>query len=279
MAFLNGMINRFVQNEPALGTIVECGNYWAARAAGDSAADFALVDMEHLNFSFPDLGNTLQWFLGRGNATRAQFPATPIVRIPPNAAERNQWIPKQVLDYGAFGIVLPHACHPADVEAMVEAMRYPQGPKGSGPSGHRGLLHRQAMRYWGIKDNEEWFERADLWPLNPKGELLLVLLVEEVTAWENIEQLVAVPGVGAVLWGPGDGSLSIGNRSLDMGNPELESYRQHVVGACRAAGVPVGNPFARNLRESVDQGFGFHCMQQWDRVQAADVREYSAAKR
>jgi 4-hydroxy-2-oxoheptanedioate aldolase len=49
-----------------------------------------------------------------------------MVRIPPNARERNQWVIKQALDTGVYGLVLPHLNTVEDAQAAVAAARYPQ---------------------------------------------------------------------------------------------------------------------------------------------------------
>jgi hypothetical protein len=52
----------------------------------------------------------------------------PMVRIPPNARERNQWVIKQALDTGVYGLVLPHLSTVEDAQAAVAAAWYPQVP-------------------------------------------------------------------------------------------------------------------------------------------------------
>ncbi|MGW4131916.1 aldolase/citrate lyase family protein [Amycolatopsis japonica] len=286
MARINGLIDKLARKEIAFGTWVQSGDFAAARAAGDSSADFAFVDMEHTGFHFPDLGHTLQWMVSRRTAAQRPAPATPIVRTPPNASERNQWMTKQTLDYGAMGILLPQVMNADDVAAAVEAARYPLGPDGTGPQGVRGSLPFQAMRYWGMTSVPDYYEKADLWPLNEHGELLLLLLVENVAAWENIEELVAVPGVGGVVWGAGDGAVSMGIRTFDITDPRLTPYRRKVIAACKAAGVAVGTPAAGvavgspapDIYEAIDEGFDFIGLGSWDPDLAAKARDYAASK-
>lgn len=287
MARINGLIDKLTRNEVAFGAWVQCGDFAAAREAGDSSADFVFVDMEHAGFHFPDLGQTLQWLVSRRTAHVTPAPASPIVRTPPNARERNQWITKQTLDYGAMGILLPQVADPDDVAFAVNAARYPQGPDGPGPQGSRGSLPMNAMRYWGMTNVPEFYRRADLWPLDHDGELLLMLLVESVAAWENIEELVKVPGVGAVVWGPGDGAVTMGIHTFDITDPRLTPYRRKVIDACKAAGVAVGTPAAGvavgspapDIFEAIDEGFDFIGLGTWDEDLAAKARDYASQKR
>jgi 4-hydroxy-2-oxoheptanedioate aldolase len=274
----NRLIERFNNREFALGSWAPVGEYGAIRAVGDSSADFVFLDFEHLGFSFPDLGHSLQWLMSRRTASELPVPATPLVRIPANANERNQWVIKQALDYGAFGIVQPQTTRPDDIAAIVEAMRYPQGPNGKGPNGQRGSLPTQAMRYWGVTSIPEYFDLADLYPLSSPAETLLVILVEHVEGWENIADLVRVPGVGAVLWGPGDGGVSLGIHTMDPNDPALAPYRAKVIAACKDAGVPVGHGGISDFEQAIDEGFDFGCLLQWNEVTAQKARDYAAAK-
>ena len=77
----------------------------------------------------------------------------------------------------------------------------PEGLRGSGSQGY-------ASRIWGIPANE-YVVRADPWPMNPQGELLLSLKMEDKYALANIDQITKVPGIAWGEWGPGDQSMSI----------------------------------------------------------------------
>src|SRR5690242_16846583 len=152
--------------------------------------------MEHDGFDFPKLGNTLQWLLSPRLARSGRFVVgpTPIVRLPANASERNEWLIKQALDYGAFGILIPRVQTAADAKSAIAAARYSRGPDGPEPRGHRGLNPGLAMRYWGCDQFAEYFDKAELWPLSPEAELVVLFLVEDSVGFENIEEIAATPG-------------------------------------------------------------------------------------
>lgn len=274
---VNGLIAALEKGDVAFGAWLQNGDYSAAQRAGDSSADFVIVDMEHTGFGFTELGHTMQWLLSRRTSHRRPAPASPIVRTPVTADDRAAWVHKQTLDYGAMGLLLAQASRPDDVREVVQSMRYPQASD-NGPVGRRGALPGTAMRYLGIDSHEEYFARADLWPLNPHGELMLVLLVESVDAWQNIDELVAVPGVGAVLWGPGDGLVSLGIHTFDVADPVLDPYRAAVVASCKAAGIPVGNPAATDLQRAIDEGFDFISTPDWNETRIAEARTYARAR-
>ena len=68
-----------------------------------------------------------------------------------------------------------------------------------------------AAQIWGVSQ-EEYSDKADAWPLNPNGELLLGVKLEDKYALANAEQNLKVPGIAFAEWGPGDMALSLGVR-------------------------------------------------------------------
>src|SRR2546428_9533617 len=110
--------------------------------------------MEHEGFSFTTLRTSLQVLLNRKRIAEKgnlQPDVVPMVRIPPNARERNQWVIKQALDTGVYGLVLPHLSTVEDAQAAVAAARYPQVPgvRDFAPAGGRGLGERTAAPNYG----------------------------------------------------------------------------------------------------------------------------------
>src|SRR4030065_516583 len=89
----------------------------------------------------------------------------------------------------------------------------PPGLKGKPlyePAGIRGDGPTQAVRYWGVTQ-QEYYERADVWPLAPQGEILVILMIEDTAGIANLpDMLKNVPGIGAILIGGGDLSQETG---------------------------------------------------------------------
>ena len=91
------------------GTIPN-GNYDEITALSRSAYDMIILETEHVGFDFPTLRHSLQYLLNRKhiarraiyNPTSCRWCAFPYTR------ERNEWVIKQTLDAGPFGLVLPH---------------------------------------------------------------------------------------------------------------------------------------------------------------------------
>jgi 4-hydroxy-2-oxoheptanedioate aldolase len=105
------------------------------------------------------------------------------------------------------------------------------------PTGLRGYAPTNALWFWGI-GSDEYTKRADLWPLNPQGDLLAVIMIETVEGLKNVNEIASVPGVGMLFPGAAaDLSMSMG---VPMNSPEREAALQTVLKACLAHNVACG---------------------------------------
>jgi len=179
-------------------------------------ADYISYDMEHAPFDVKGLAEYMRG-LAQGGPTRSGHRTPPvIVNVPVNGTDEatvraNAWMFHQVLATGVHGVLLCHADAPGAVRAFVEAVRFPAN------GGRRGVHgNPTAARIWGISP-DEYAERADAWPLNPKGELLLGLKLEDKYALENADANTKIPGVAFAEWGPGDMAFSLGVRNGSPG--------------------------------------------------------------
>lgn len=236
------------------------GNLDDLAFVADSAYDMVIVEMEHQGFSFHDLRVSLQFLLSRRKVAdqgNLQADPTPMVRIPPNTREHNQWVIKQALDTGVYGLVLPHLNTVEDARAAVEAARYPQVPgvPDFEPNGERGWWPRIAPRYWGLTA-EEYYDAADVWPLDPDGNMLLMGIVEEPEGVRNIRDILRhVKGIGAIWAGPGDMSVAMGYKG-NSNHPEVQENLLRVLSACKEAGVPCAvGATADEVAQRLEQGF------------------------
>jgi 4-hydroxy-2-oxoheptanedioate aldolase len=225
--------------------------------------DSLLFETEHKPWDTLALRDSLQYLLNRRQIFAADTLApavTPLVRIPPNGAEMSQWHAKQALDLGAFGIVWPHVTRVEEARNAVAACRYPRLPGDARfePAGIRGDSPAAAARYWGIS-NAEYYEKADVWPLDPDGEILVGLMIEDQLAIENLpDMLDQVPGIGLVLVGEGDMSQELGiPRQYD--HPRMLECKRQILKTCAERGVPVGHPHvtASNVEQVLADGYRF----------------------
>src|SRR5690606_22471582 len=116
--------------KPALGVFVHNFSMTTAARLADSNLDFIFIDMEHGPYDVETLRIFLQGMLSRRemHATGGQLRprVLPILRIPQNGREQLQFVIKQALDSGVYGILVPHVSSAEDALAAVRAARYPQ---------------------------------------------------------------------------------------------------------------------------------------------------------
>src|SRR5215216_6189044 len=237
---LNGAIRALEQGQPAFVTFCPPDTS-SAQAIGDAAYDAAVFEMEHNPYDIRLLRDCLQYMLNRGQIAQGGTLApavTPLVRIPPNGGERAQWQAKQVLDAGAYGIVWPHVSSVEEAYNAVAACRYPR-PKDAPryePEGIRGDAPTVAARYWGLTQ-QEYYRRADVWPLAPDGEILVIIMCEDVRAIDELPRILReVPGIGVVLIGEGDLSQNLGY-PRQYEHPAVVEAMNAILRTCQEAGV------------------------------------------
>ena len=257
----NKAIQLLEEGKPVFGTgLIWNGNFDEMMYFADSDYDMVMIEMEHEGMSFNNLRASLQFLLNRkriADGGGLQADPTPVVRIPPNTRETNQWIIKQTLDTGVYGLILPHLDTVEGAMAAVQAARYPQVP-GVGdfePHGERGWWQRIAPRYWGLSA-AEYYDAADVWPLDPDGNLLLMGIVEEPTGVRNLPDILRqVKGIGAIWAGPGDMSVAMGHRG-NAGHPEVQETLLRILDICKDAGVPCATGCtAAEVPMRLEQGF------------------------
>ncbi|MCD7058622.1 HpcH/HpaI aldolase family protein [Pelagibacterium xiamenense] len=238
-----------------------------ARADREEATQFGLspltgvlFEMEHTPYSASELKDALQHLMNRRRIVESgslQPPVTPFVRVPANGAEMNTWMAKQVLDQGVYGVVFPHIATAEQARNAVAACRYarPKDAPNFEPKGLRGDAPNAAARYWGLTV-QEYYERADVWPLVPHGEIMVVLMIESVEAMENLDDILSVPGVGAIMIGEGDLSQNLGY-PRQYEHPAVVAAKSEILAKAKSAGVRIAHPHvtAANVSEVVEQGF------------------------
>ncbi len=188
-------------------------------------------------------------------AERMKHPlAVKMHRIAPDPALAAANIAKQ-LNLGVASIVLVDVQSAAEVKTAVAAMRF-KSKGGTRPDDVGG-----APAFWGLSE-KEYKERADVWPLNPKGELVMWVIVESKEGLANLKEIAAVPGIAVLT--PGSGTLrgvfttvgADGSRNYDA--EAWEKAQQDVLATCKefkvACGFPANTPDVMELRHT--QGFG-----------------------
>ena len=256
---LNKLIELFENDQPAFGVLSFDYSLNNARAMASSGLDFLFIDMEHAPFDIERLRLFLLGMTDKRSIIEKgdlQPNVVPLVRIPAaGGAEELIAQAKQVLDVGVFGIFFPAIHTREQAELAVRATRYPQYNDAPDyePAGLRGRNPSNAMWYWGVRD---YHAKADVWPLDPQGELLAMMFIESRAGVENIEEIITVPGLGGIFIWPSDLSTSMGYTSPAA--PEVEQAIQTVLGACIEHDVPCAITTGQgSVQQRIDQGFRF----------------------
>ena len=121
---LNPAIRALESGKPAFVTFspAEVG---AAQSIGAAGYDAVVFEMEHNPYDIRTLRDCMQYMLDRAQILKSGSLApavAPMVRIPPNGGELNQFIAKQVLDIGVYGIVWPHVSTVEEARNAVQAL-------------------------------------------------------------------------------------------------------------------------------------------------------------
>lgn len=259
---LNGLIGALEKGQHAF-SLFSPFDIEASIALATSKYDGVLLEGEHNGFDIRSLRDSLQYLLNRAQIVKSGSVApavTPLVRIPPNGKEKNQFFAKQALDLGAYGIVWPHVSTVEEAYNAVSACRYPRLSDKPlyEPAGIRGDGPTAAVRYWGVS-LQEYYQRADVWPLAPKGEILVVIQIEDTMGIANLRDMCKqVPGIGAVLIGEGDLSQELGYPRQYDHKAVLDAMAE-IVAICKENNVVVGHPHveASNMERIVAEGYRF----------------------
>jgi 4-hydroxy-2-oxoheptanedioate aldolase len=251
---LNRAIETLSRGQSIFGLISTDRSFENARAIAASDADFVIIDMEHGVLDFERLQAFLLGMTNRAEIARKgnlQPNVTPLVRLPQYGYEPTTFTVKQALDIGVMGIMFSAISNKEQAIQAVSAMRYPKPTKAANePMGRRGSGPTAAVWLWGVPDYQK---RADLWPLDPQGELLSFIQIETLEGVQKIDEILEVPGISAIFIGPSDLGLSLGSRP---GAPDLETAIQTVLTAAKARNIPVAiTATARDAQQRLRQGF------------------------
>lgn len=241
---VNKAIELLAQDQPVYYTGGH-GGYEEGKKLAQTWADYLNYELEHGAFDMPKLRDFMRGLVDggptkSGHRTPAVIVTLPVVGLDEMTIRVNSWVIQQVLACGVHGILLCHARTPEAVRAFVEATRYPFAEKAMGlneglrGSGSQGF----AAQIWGIPAGE-YIKVADPWPLNPKGEIMLGLKIEDKYALENAEKTSKIPGISFAEWGPGDMGWSLGllNAHDPPYPPIMQHARARVFAATKAAKI------------------------------------------
>jgi 4-hydroxy-2-oxoheptanedioate aldolase len=255
---LNPVIEKLAQGKAFVGVNTGDLSLENARTLARAPIDYVYVDMEHTPLDFQGLHMFNIGMIDKAAAVKKGSVAPNVAlfaRFPPEADE-GAWVVKQALDIGLHGVIFNGVDTRQQALAAVQSMRYPQmrGSKIFEPVGKRGAAPGLATWIWGLTA-EEYERHADLWPLNPEGDLLAIAMIESVDGVKNLDAILSTPGIGAVFIGnANDLRHSMG---VPATSPEVEAARQTILAGCKRHNVACGITVASGMEmvRRLDEGW------------------------
>ena len=214
-----------------VGATVTAANPDIAATLAGVGFDFLWIEMEHSPLTLESVRSMIL-------ATRG-LKAMPFTRVPVNEL----WTAKRALDIGSLGVIFPFTSTRELAEQAVKACKYP-------PQGLRGYGAAMASSRWGMSGSD--------YAKFANENVLVVVIIEQKLAIDNIEQIASVPGVDVLFIGVNDlsYSLGVGGKTND---PIVEEAVNKVLAAGKKYNIPVGYPAGNpvEINKRIAQGFRF----------------------
>jgi 2-keto-3-deoxy-L-rhamnonate aldolase RhmA len=202
---------KLAAGKPVLGTCITFFDPTVTEAL-TQVLDFVWIDTEHNPMS-------LERVQGHLMATKGTQ-TVPIVRVPAN----DPVLIKPVLDIGAAGVIVPLVKTADDVRLAVAACRYP-------PEGIRGFGPRRPAGF-GARGGPEFCQLAN-------RSIITIVQIEQREALENLDAILAVPGLTSIVVGPNDFAASLGYTGQPR-HPDVLRAIDMVIAKSKTARIPMG---------------------------------------
>ena len=215
----------------SIGSWMQIANSSVAEIMGKAGYDWITLDMEHGSFSFsqlPDLCRAIE--LGG---------TLPLIRLLDGSPARC----KQALDAGAGGLIIPMINSAKELQEIKDYCYWP-------PKGKRGVGFSRANLFGG--NFEDYKKEAQ--------EPLLIAMIETKKAVDNLDEILNVEGLDAILIGPYDLSASI-NLTAQFEHHKFQEIISIVLKKCNqfniAPGIHIVNPNQKDLNLKINEGYRF----------------------
>jgi 4-hydroxy-2-oxoheptanedioate aldolase len=219
---------KLATGNPVLGTGMFTREPFVAQSIYQTGADWVWIDQEHQPVGTESVGTIC--VQGRQNGS------APVIRVPWN----NPGDIKKAYDVGAVGVMVPQIDTADDAKNAVSWAKYP-------PLGMRGIAPYFAG-YLGLSDQDI----ID----NANDETILMLQMESVEAYENLDEILAIPGYEVLLVGPTDLSASLGVNG-DIHNSKVENIMSDVAQRIKGTGKYLATTFGDvdDCRRWIGEGY------------------------
>jgi len=220
------------QNKCTYGSWITIGHQVIAELMANCGFDWLTIDMEHSAITLDIAQNLIRTIELSG--------CVPLVRV----RENNPMLIKQVMDAGAYGVIVPMVNTKEQAEAAVKSLRYP-------PNGFRGVGLARAQQYgFGFEEYKKWLEK----------ESIVIVQIEHIDAVDNLDDILKTDGVDGFIVGPYDISGSLGIPG-EFENQRFKEIIQKVMDIGKKSKKPAGfhviPPDAKEVKKIINLGYRF----------------------
>ena len=226
----NPIKEKIAAGKPILGTSLFTREPHVAAAIFSATPDWVWIDQEHHPWGTESIGTIC--------VQARQAGVAGVIRVPWN----DPGDIKKAYDVGAVGVMIPQV---NTAEAARNAVKYSHYP----PVGERGIAPFFASLA-GIDPNEIVLKAND--------ETLLILQMESLEAWENVDEIIAVEDFDVMLVGPADLAASLGVPT-QLHHPKVQSIMEELPRKLEGTGKIAGTTFAgfNDCIRWIDKGYLF----------------------
>ena len=215
-----------------MGTWITLAHPSIAEIFSNAGFDWLTIDMEHSVIDLFDAENLIR--------TANLSGSIPLVRLPSN----DEVIIKRILDAGSAGIIIPQINSEDDLVRAIKATKY-------APDGIRGA---------GLARAQSYGEDFDGYKLIVDNDMLIIAQIEDKKALENLDSILSVPQLDAIIIGPYDLSASMG-KAGQLDDKEVAEAIDKIVQKSIDQGVSCGihiiEPNTDELNSRIKEGFNF----------------------
>lgn len=217
---------------PVFGTWTSLGHPSITEVFTRTGADFVGIDIEHSTIN----QEQSQRIIAAAQAGGCRC----LPRVSSHSGEQI----RRVLDSGADGVIVPNVSSRAEVEKLVESVKYP-------PEGKRsyGVARAQGYGFDFAGYVSEWNLRS-----------VLIVQIESAAGVERVEEIAGHPAVDGAMVGPYDISGSLGIPG-QLEHPRVQEACRRVVEACRrlgkACGTQLVEPTGAKVADALEAGYTF----------------------
>ena len=210
MIFKNAIKDAIRDGKKAYGVRLTVPSPEIVDMLGPAGLDFVFLDCEHGVFDMPSIENVCR--------ASDLVGLTPIARVP----DISDGTIIQFLDRGIRGIIGPHIADKEDAHQLVNASRF-------GPVGRRSFGGGRGTNYMsGIDDMPAFLKKCD-------ESVLLGAMIESGDAIDNLDDILSVPGIDYLMFGPADFAQDLGHAG-DLEHPDVLKVVDEATARIHAAG-------------------------------------------